>query len=152
GEQADPVTTHARIFRRHIIAQPVAAEDVVLGLRHLGRRDAGAHGLEPGIERLLKYAKALQLKLARFADHERAAYLGVIALDARCQFGRDQVAVFENLAGWRRHAAYLAATDADDHEILVDALRTEEPFGLGDQLKILASGPRCRAEDLVTAI
>src|SRR5262249_53873430 len=94
----------------------------------------------------------LQLKLARFADHEGAADLGVIALDARREFGRDEVAGIENLAGWRRHAAHLASADADDHEVLVGAYRTEEAFDLGHQFVILATGPRRGAEDLVTTI
>ncbi len=58
----------------------------------------------------------------------------------------------EDLAGGRRHAAHLAAADADDHEILVDAFRTEEPFDLGHQLVILGAGPGRGAEDFVAAV
>ena len=77
-----------------------------------------------------------------FADHERAADLRVIAIDAGRQLGRHHVAALELPAGRRRHAAHLRAADADDLEIVVDAVGAEERLDLGDQLVVGAARPR----------
>ncbi len=151
-KQADAVPAHAGVFGGDVVAEPVAAEHVVLGLRDVGCRNAGAHRREAGIERLLKDAEALHLQLARLADHERAADLRVIALDAGRELGGDEIARLENLAGGGRHAAHLAAAHADDHEVFRNAFRPEETFDLGDQLIVLAAGPRRGPEDLIAPV
>ena len=73
---------------------------------------------------------------AGLADHQGAADLRVVALDAGRELGRDQVAALEPLAARRRHAANLDATDPDDLEIVVDAVGAKEGFGFGDQLVV----------------
>ena len=75
-----------------------------------------------------------------FADHQRAADLRVIAVDAGRELGRDHVAALEPLAPRRRHAPHLDAADADDLEIVVDAVGAEERLDLGDQLVVGAAG------------
>ena len=70
------------------------------------------------------------------ADHQRAADLRVVAVDAGRQLGRHHVAALELLAARRRHAAHLDAADADDLEIVVDAVGPEERLDLGDQLVV----------------
>ncbi len=76
----------------------------------------------------------------------------VIAVDAGRQLGRHHVAALELLAARRRHALHLDAADADDLEVVVDAVGAEERLGLRHQLVVGAAEAGRLHEHLVAGV
>ena len=118
GEEAEPVTAHAGVAVGDVVAEPVLAEHVVLGARHVGSSGAGADGGDARLERLAVERVRAALRRIGLADNEGAADLRVIALDRRRQLGRHEIAGGDDSVGRRRHAEHLAPARAQDHEIV----------------------------------
>ncbi len=152
GKEAEPVAAHARIFAGHVIAEAMASKHVVFGPRNIGGLDAGPHRRDAGFERVAVERETCLLVFVRLTDHQRAADLRVIAVDAGRQLGGDEIALLQFFAHRRRHAAHFRAADADDHEIIVDALPAIESLDLGDELVIGAAGTRRRPKHRIAFV
>ena len=106
----------------------------------------------PGLHRLAIECERLVLLDIGLADDERAADLGIVAVDAGRELGGHHVAALELLAARRRHAAHLRPADADDLEIVVDTLGAEEGLRLRDQLVVGATRTRRVTEHRVAFV
>src|SRR5262249_8991810 len=86
------------------------------------------------------------------APDPRAADLSLVAVDPRPELGGYPIPPFELLCRWRRHAAHLRTANADDLEIMINAVGTEERLDLSDQLVVGATDPRCLTEHRIAVI
>src|SRR6267154_4838208 len=86
------VPAHAGVFRGHVVAEAMVAKYFVLGPCDVSGRSPRAYRRDARFERLVVYREDALLRFARFSEHEGAADLRVIAVHARGQLGRHQVA------------------------------------------------------------
>jgi hypothetical protein len=77
------VSATAGVFRRRVFAETFAPEDVVLHARDVHDVHAGFEEILGGLLRLAKNFEGALLILAGFAENERSADLGVVAIDLR---------------------------------------------------------------------
>src|SRR5882762_6363988 len=131
--EAQAMAAHAGVFRSHVVAEAMAAKYVVLRSRDVSRLGSGANGCDAGLESLVVDGVGPFLSGARFPENEGAADLRVIAVHARSQLGRHQVAGREAPFRRRMHPAHFTPAGAQNLEILRAAARAEESFDLRDQ-------------------
>src|SRR5712691_4374698 len=150
--EAQTVAAYAGVFRGHVIAEALIAKYFVLRSRDVSRLGAGADGRDAGFESLVVDGEGLFLDRARFSEHQGAADLRVVAVYARSQLGRHQIAGREAPFRRRVHSAHLPATGAEDLEIFRAAAGTEESFDLRDQRIFRPPDPRRVAKDGVALV
>ena len=105
--ETQPVAADARVFGAGVFAVAILAKDVVLHARHIGYIDAGAKEI---LGRLLRFGEDGERSLlagAGFADHQRAADLGPVAVDLGRELSGDGIARAEAAVGGWFHARHL---------------------------------------------
>src|SRR5882762_5016513 len=131
--EAQTVAAYASVFRAHVLAQALIAKYFVLRSRDVSRPGARANSRDAGFESLVVDSEGAFLRPARFSEHESAADLRVIAVHARGQLGRHQIAGREAPFRRRMHPAHLPAAATEDLEIFRASAGAEEGFDIRDQ-------------------
>src|SRR6267154_2226709 len=104
--ESQAVPAHAGVLRCHIVAETMVAKYFVLGPCDVPSRGPRAYRRNARFERLVVYSEDALLRFARFSEHEGAADLRVIAVHARGQLSRHQVAGGEAPFRRRMHPAH----------------------------------------------
>src|SRR6267378_3258176 len=131
--QAQTVAAHAGVFRGHVVAEAMAAKYFVLRSRDVSRLGSGANGCDAGLESLVVDGVGPFLSGARFPENEGAADLRVVAVHARSQLGRHQIAGREAPFRRRMHSAHLPAARTENLKVLGTAARAQESFDFRDE-------------------
>src|SRR5438309_853236 len=116
--ESKAVAAHAGVFGGHVVAEAMVAKYLVLRPRDVTRFGSGANGRDAGFECLVVDGEGAFLRLARFSEHQGAADLRVVAVHARSQLGRHQIAGREAPFRRRMHSAHLPAARTEDLKVL----------------------------------
>ena len=144
------MAAHPRVLAGRVFPEPVVSEHVVFRLCHFARRYAGAQDRVSRLNRFDIHVERAQLGRAGFAQHQRAADLRVVAVDARGELGGHQVARLKPPFAGRVHAAHFTPAGTHDHEVLRAALASVERLYVGAYLVLGPPGPGGLHENPIT--
>src|SRR5216117_1601839 len=111
----------------------MVAKYFVLRSRDVSRPGSRANRRDAGFESLVVEREGAFLRPARFSEHESPADLRVIAVHARGQLGRHQIAGREAPFRRRMHSAHLLAARTENLKVLGTAAGAKKSFDFRDE-------------------